>query len=100
MKTNKFNIEECGLAKSESKDLIFKILNNQIRNCKAQYFSEWERDHSTTSEVTDAKIAALKEKKREIEAFFQDCSENESCMDVNISIELKVKEKVLESTYA
>lgn len=96
MKTNKINIEECGLAKRESKDLIFKVLNDQINNCKRAYFSEWERNHSTSPDTMNAKIEALEAKKREIETFFEEYSQNAASMDVNIAIEVKVKEQVLE----
>jgi hypothetical protein len=96
MKTNKLTIEECGLQLNESRDLIFKMLNNQIEMCKLNYISEWEKDHSISADIKNQKIEALRAKKEEVAAFFNECAGGNPKMDLHISFEFKVKEPARE----
>lgn len=90
MKSNNFIIEESGLKPHESKDMIIKMIDNQINNYKLEYLSQWEKDHSTTDELKNKKIEELKAKKKEIEAFFNAPNSNET----GFTIQLHVKEEV------
>jgi hypothetical protein len=99
MATNTFNIEESGLEKNASKEMILNLLNQQIAHYKLQHLKSWEKNHSLSSKSTNEIIEALRSQKEDIEAFFKDCAANQS-FDVNISIEVKVKQDVLETAYA
>ncbi|NVK66720.1 MAG: hypothetical protein HWE22_19160 [Flavobacteriales bacterium] len=98
MNANTFNIEEFGLKKTESKELILNLLSQQIAHYKKQNLIAWEKNHSLSDEEMKERIAALQEKKNEIEAFFNDCPSCE--MDLAISFEVKVKQPALERAYA
>lgn len=100
MATTQINIKELGLAKNQSKDFIMNILNNQISNYRRLHFAEWVKDNSTPSTMTDKKVAELEAKKKAIEEFFSECSDQASMMDINISIELNAKEGIREMAVA
>jgi hypothetical protein len=40
METTKFIINELGLQKQTTNELILKTINNQINNCKLEYISQ------------------------------------------------------------
>lgn len=90
MKSNKFIIEESGLKTYESKDMIIRIIDNQINNYKLEYLSQWEKDHSTTAELKNKKIEELELKKKEIEFFFNKSNSNGS----RFTIQFHIKEEV------
>ncbi len=100
MKTSKLNIEDLGFQRHESKDLLLKLIDEKIENCKHAYISQWERDHSTTPALTEQKIAALQAKKAEIEAFFATSLSEKTEVDVQFSIELNAPEQTRERMYA
>lgn len=93
------NIEEFGLKKNESHEMILHLLSQQIAHYKKQHLTAWERNHSLSDESTQQKIAALQAKKAEIDAFFNECSPSHE-MDIQISIDVKVKQEVLTTEYA
>lgn len=98
MNTHTFNIEELGLAKNESKQLILNLLSQQIAYYKKQNLISWEKNHSLSEENMNEKIAVLQAKKNEIESFFNECPSCE--VDLGISFEVKVHAKELETAYA
>lgn len=95
MKIGKLKIEEFGLQKTESKELILNILNSQINDYKVRQFSSWLKNQSHPSELTERKIEELKSKRNDVETFFGNCF-NDPTMDITISIEVKVKDETVE----
>lgn len=100
MKSNKFIIEEIGLKKHESRDMLIKLINDQIKSCKVDYLAQWEKDHSITPDACNKKIEALKAKRREIEGFFEESKFESPIIDLSVSVELKVLEETRELAYA
>ena len=99
MTTNTFNIEESGLAKHASKEMILNLLDQQIAHYKLQHLKSWEKNHSLSVKSTNEIIEALRSQKEEIEIFFSDYATDQA-FDINISIEVKVKQEVLKTAYA
>ena len=100
MQSNKFTIEECGIQNHESKEMIIKMINNQINTYKLEYLSQWERDHSITPDSINKKIEALRAKKKEIEGFFSETNHVNPTIDLSVSFELKVLDQTPESVFA
>ena len=100
MKTTKLRIEEGGLKKNDSKDLIFNMINQQINHYKLGFLSQWEKNHSTSIQHKENKINELRSKKQEIEAFFNEWNSDNPSLDISLSIEVKVMEKVPEALMA
>jgi len=90
MDTTKFIIKESGLKEEVSKKFIIKMINHQINNCKLDYVTEWERDHSITTESKDEKIEILENKKKKFEAFFDNCQSLNPATNFNIAIEINM----------
>ena len=99
MKANTVNIEELGLERNKSKELILNLLNQQIAYYKLQHLTAWEKNHSLSDTTTNEKISALQRKKEEIEGFFNECSTANE-MDITISVDVRVKQEVMETAYA
>ncbi len=91
MTTKTINIIEFDLEVFKSKNMILKLIDDQINNYNLQFLRDWERNHSTSSEVKNAKIKALEAKKTEIQALFDECEANNTLVDFNISIDVKLK---------
>ncbi|MFT5778230.1 MAG: hypothetical protein ACI837_001186 [Crocinitomicaceae bacterium] len=100
MESNKFIIEQNGLNKYESKDMLIKLINGQINSCKLDHMSNWERNHSITSEALNKKVEALQAKRSEIEAFFETSKTKHQTIDMCLSIELKVIENAPQFAHA
>lgn len=91
MTTKTININEFDLDVFKSKSMILKLIDDQINNYNLQFLREWERNHSTSSEEKKTKIKALEAKKTEIQALFDECEANNTIVDFNISIDVKMK---------
>lgn len=91
MTTKTININEFDLEIVKSKSMILKLIDDQINNYNLQFLREWERNHSTSSAEKKAKIKALEAKKTEIQALFDECEANNTIVDFNISIDVKMK---------
>lgn len=94
MITKTINISESDLESFNSKSMVLKLIDDQINNYNLQYLKEWEKNHATPSTEVKAKISALKAKKIEINALFDDCAANNTVVDFNISINMRVKPQV------
>jgi hypothetical protein len=91
MQTKKVNIEELGFELSDSRSLIFKLIDEKINACKLQYLSQWVKDHTVTTEERDEKIKALQGKKEDLTALFKECDLRESRVDFNVVLDLKLE---------
>jgi len=92
MNLNEVIIEESGIEKNQSKEIILSLINNQIKKQKFQYRSEWERDHTVSTEKRDQKLKALYEKKAQVEKFFEDLLTSNNSVDITLSIHTNVDE--------
>lgn len=91
MTTKTISINEFDLEVFKSKNMILKLIDDQINNYNLQFLREWERNHSISSEGKNAKVKALEAKKAEIQALFDECESNNTIVDFNISIDVKMK---------
>lgn len=93
MKSKKIKIEERNYQVSDSRSMIFKVIDNQINNYKLQYITMSERDHSIPSKVKDKKIKQLEAKKADLQKLFTKLNDEDYLVDFNISIDVKLKNK-------
>lgn len=88
MESKIISIEELGLSASNSRSMIFRLIDSQIMNIKMQYQTDWEKNHDTSPVEKDLKIAALKAKKAELNALFKELRENNKKVDFKLNIEV------------
>ena len=67
----------------EAKDMIYRMIDEQINQYKLQHLSRWEHDHNTSVEAIDQKIENLKRIKQEFAEMIRQARE-ENCQ-VNLS---------------
>ena len=100
MRTKTVSIAESNLELTESKDFVLSFIEYQINNYKLQRLSDWERNRAKNIGSKNDKITSLNDEKVKLKAFFNELNSSNSAIDVNFSIEIKVKEeahgKVLE----
>lgn len=58
----------------DEKSLAKSIISSMINDCKIQYMSQWEKDHSTSREQYDKNIEILREILGEINSSKEDIS--------------------------
>ena len=93
MKTQTLKIAEQNYQLHESRNMISKIIDNQINNIKLHFLTEWERDHSLPLDINDEKITLLKNKKKDLNELFNKFSDTNYLVDFDISIDVKFKKK-------
>lgn len=94
MKTKQVNITEENFELKDSRNMIFKVIDCQINNYKLQFLTDWEKNHSISSAIKDSKIAALEAKKRELADLYKAHEFDNSLVDLNISIDVRIKEEL------
>lgn len=94
MKAKKLNIVEKNIDRRASRVMITKVLDTQINNYKNQFMTAWERDHSASPFEKDEKVKALEAEREAILGFYKALDADESLVDINISINLTIKEPV------
>lgn len=92
MKNKKVCIIEEGIDCGTSRNMILNVLDSQINNYKLQYLMDWEGNHSISPLKKNKKIEALRAEKDEILGIYRALDTNSSLIDVNISIDLTIKE--------
>ena len=70
MNTKTISLEESGLNIRDGRNMIFSIIDNQINNYKLKFLSNWEENHTISSEEKDRKIDQLKLTKESLNDFF------------------------------
>lgn len=96
MKTKRLSITEKDFDLNASKNMIIKAIDTQINNYKLQFLTDWEKDHSISFHEKDEKIKALEEEKKEIIELCRAINSDEPKVDLNISIDLTIKEPMAE----
>jgi len=91
MTTKSISINEFDLQVFKSKSMILKLIDEQINNYNLQFLTEWEKNHSVSPKDKTAKINVLEAKKAEIQALFDECETNNTLVDFNITIDVKLK---------
>ena len=66
MKTEKITICEKGIAPDQAAQFLLRLIENQITNYNEQQMIAWERNHFTSNEESEAKMAYLKEQKNKL----------------------------------
>lgn len=93
METKVINIRQEEAKIQASKDMILSIIDFQIKKHRIQHLSDWERNHNISSERVNAQINALVAKKEEIKNWFKSRTSKDALVDLNISIDIAVKEE-------
>lgn len=91
METKTIQLEESGLNIQDGKNMIFRIIDNQILNYKMQFQTEWERNHNTSPELKNAKIAELEATKKALNHLL-DSGDFQSELSLLFNLEIKVQE--------
>lgn len=94
MKRKTINIEEFDHNVSDSRSMIFKVIDTQINNYKLQFLTQWERDHTISLAEKDEKIKELQVQKDHMIALFRECEMGNTLIDFKISIAVTVKNKL------
>lgn len=68
---------------------VYNMISYQINQCKLQFITDWEKDHSTSRENTDAQIAELEQKKKEIKHLLSELKDQGRNAEVSFEIKLK-----------
>lgn len=93
MKTKMIDIEEFNFKIDNTRNVLHKVINSQINNYKLQYLTDWESDHSISSNTKDEKIKALEEKKDSLNVLLSEFDTKTYLVDFKISIDLTIKKK-------
>ena len=89
MKDLKISLAEDKLRTIDGRNMIIKIIDEQINHQKLQFLSDWIRDHKVSFSKFDDKIKRLESMKEEMLAFFSSVNLNDS--SVNFTLDLEVK---------
>lgn len=89
LNTTTVNLKEFGLDIRGGKEMIFRIIDNQISNYKIQFLMDWEGNHKISSQEKDRKIQKLKSTKEELNRFFNQCNSGNTEIDFTFNLEVK-----------
>ncbi|MCB0494955.1 MAG: hypothetical protein KDC79_02370 [Cyclobacteriaceae bacterium] len=91
MKPINITFEDYELSQQESKELLVTIIDSRINQHKIEYLSNWEKDHTISSEPTDERMDALESVKNELTKAIEENDSDE--FDFTISVMVKPKRK-------
>lgn len=92
MKLDSIQIQEKNLTLEKAKDLVIRLIDNQIQNYHLQNMSDWERGQKTAMREEGDMIAILSRKKQEIIRTLESGHEENARVDIDFKLDLNVKE--------
>jgi hypothetical protein len=95
MNLDKIEIKESGLPVSKAKELIIRLIDNQIQNYRLQRMSEWEAGEVDSLEEDHENIRVLVEKKEQILRAFEGEDLDDTLIDVDFSLNLNIQKQNL-----
>lgn len=95
MNLDKIEIKESGLPVSKAKELIIRLIDNQIQNYRLQRMSDWEAGEVDSLEEDHENIRVLVEKKEQILRAFEGEDLDDTLIDVDFSLNLNIQKQNL-----
>lgn len=75
---------------SEARDVLLCLIDGYINFYNLQYLSDWERNHSLSTEYRDKKISALKNRKRELKQLIEQATKEGRKLSIDGLLEVKL----------
>ena len=95
MNLDKIEIKESGLPISKAKELIIRLIDNQIQNYRLQHMSAWEAGEVDSLKDEHENIQLLVEKKEQILRAFEGEDHDDTLIDVDFSLNLNIQKQNL-----
>ena len=92
MKSN-LTINDVNLTKEESRQLLFRLINERIEFLNLIATSRWEQNHNDSIQGIESKIEELKKKRAELANSIDNLTGDDELFDVCHSIEISCSEK-------
>lgn len=86
-------IEEKGLNVFDAVQMLTCIIDAQINNCRLQYQTDWEKNHSLSPMNKDKKIQELESLKKAFLADYKNIDRQNAEINLKFSFETKVVSK-------
>lgn len=99
MNTKTVHLEEFGLDVKGGRDMILRVIDNQINNYKIQFLTNWEGNHYLSPADKDRKIEKLMQMREDLKTFFNTSDFKGDEIDFSFNLEIKRRKnnsKVLE----
>ena len=92
MKLDSIQIQEKDLTISKARDLVIRLIDNQIQNYRLQNISDWERGHVRTLNEENDIVSLLAQKKAELLKKLENNQDENALVDINFKLDLNVKQ--------
>jgi len=90
MNSEKVVFEEIGLSSLKARNIIMKLIEDQIRNYNLEHLQAWEANHNVKENANGEKIDFLKKKKQHLEQLFKQAESSDGSVDFSFSLDVKV----------
>lgn len=87
--TKTVHVEEFGLDVKGGRDMILRIIDNQINNYKIQFLTNWEGNHNLSPTDKNRKIEKLTQMREDVKAFFHESDFKDDEIDFSFNLEIK-----------
>lgn len=87
------SVQETGLDTWDGKNMIFKIIDNQINNYKLQFLTDWERNHDVSPVEKEQKIEKLMLAKENLQELFKNIAKKGAEVNFTLNLDVEITSK-------